>query len=99
MNYPTRSSLAATLLTVPFVLATAAASPGVTFAQSAEVPTTRADTSEDAALVQTASESGPSPYYGPGWGGPINRAPMGECPAWYSPHTACAVHTSAPEGN
>ena len=53
-----------------------------------------ADVPEDgpalAPVVETRPTTSGNPYYGPAWNGPVNHAPLPVCPAWYSPHTACA---------
>ena len=46
-----------------------------------------ADTSPPTLDAQAATID--NPYYGPGWDGPVNRAPLPACPAWYGAHTAC----------
>ena len=51
-----------------------------------------ADLPEDGPALAPILETEPTsanPYYGPGWSGPVNHAPVPACPAWYSPHTVC----------
>lgn len=51
-----------------------------------------ADLPEDSPALAPVLETEPTsanPYYGPGWSGPVNHAPVPACPAWYSPHTVC----------
>lgn len=89
MTCCTRSLFAATLLTGSLLLGTTVVSAGLAFAQPIQVSDAEAAAPEDVAVVEAAPVPAPSPYYGPGWSGPVKHAPPPVCPVWYSPHTSC----------
>jgi hypothetical protein len=83
MKRLTLSLLAATFLAAPVASGATVAGAPVAFAQTADEP-------ERAAVPDGRPlESGGNPYYGPGWSGPVNQAPLPVCPAWYGAHTDC----------
>ena len=87
MQQITRSTLVATLATVPLLLSATAA-----WAQSADIA--------EPVVSDATVPASQTPYYGPGWSGPVTHAGPTACPAWYSPHAACIPGSgSQGEGN